>query len=76
MWVRESFFNVLLFLSINKASFVFNIPSSQKNTEIPNRHFLYEQFLIFKYSSILHALLHSQSHVLGFHIYSSLEELH
>ena len=32
-----------------------------------NGHFLPEQFLIPKYSSILHALLLSQSQLLGFH---------
>ena len=37
--------------------------------------FLQEQFWIFKYSSIVHALLYSQSHVLGFYIKSSLQEL-
>ena len=36
--------------------------------------FLHEQFTISKYSSILHALLRSQSHEIGFHIELSLQE--
>ena len=42
------------------------VTSSHASTNLPNRHFLQEIFLISKYSSIFHALLHSQSHVPGF----------
>ena len=48
---------------------VFNISSSHVNTKLLKRRFSNEQFLISKYSSILHALLHSQSHVLVSYIY-------
>ena len=38
------------------------------NTNLPITHFSHEQLLISTYPSVLHALLHSQLHVLGFHI--------
>ena len=56
------------FLSLSKASVVFNISSSYSSTNLLIRRFSKKQFLISKYLSILHALLHSQSDVLGFHI--------
>ena len=59
---------MLLFLSSSEASVVFNISSSHANAILSIRRFLHWQFLISKYSSILHALLHSQLHVLGFYI--------
>ena len=61
-----NFFNV--YLSLSKVTVVFDLSSSHSNTNLPIRRFLQEQFLISKYSSKLHALLHSQSHVLGFSI--------
>ena len=56
------------YLSLRKVLVEFNISSSHSNNSLPIRFFSHEQFLISKYSSILHALLHSQSHVPGFHI--------
>ena len=47
-------------LSSSEVSFVFIISSSHANTNLPNRRFSHEQLLMSKYSSILHALLHSQ----------------
>ena len=46
---------------------LFNISSSHPNTNLPIRCFSHDQFLVSKYSSILHALLDLQSHVLEFH---------
>ena len=51
-----------------KASVVFNISQQHFNTDLPIRCFSQKQFLTSKYSSISHALLHSQSTVQGFHI--------
>ena len=53
---------------LTETSVAFNISVSHVNTILPIRRFLHEQFLIYKYSSILNALLHSQSHVLGFYV--------
>ena len=66
--IRQLFFHMLLFYQQLRLSVVFSISSSHADTNLPNRHFLHEQFLMFKYSTIFHALLHSQSHVQGFHI--------
>ena len=68
------FLHMLLFLSLSKFLVVFNISSSHSNMNLPIRRFSQEQFLTTKYSSILHALLHSQSHVLGFHIQRFLQK--
>ena len=38
------------------------------NTNLPNRRFLHNYFFVSKYTSILHTLLHSQSHALRLHI--------
>ena len=43
------------FLSLTKVSFVFNVSSSHSTTNSLIRHFAQEQFLISKYSPILHA---------------------
>ena len=43
------------FLSLTKVSFVFNVSSSHSTTNLLIRHFAQEQFLISKYSPILHA---------------------
>ena len=64
--IRQLFFSHVTFLSSSEISVVFSITSSHASTNLPNRHFLQEIFLISKYSSIFHALLHSQSHVPGF----------
>ena len=56
------FFSHATFLSTSQVSVVFNISSSHANTN------LLEQFSKPKYKSILHALLHSQSHVPRFQI--------
>ena len=62
------FFHMLLFLSSIEVLFdisvvllsvVLNISLSHANTNLPNRRFTHEQFLILKYLSILHILLHS-----------------
>ena len=50
------------FFSLGKVSVVFNTSSSYSNTNYPIRCFPRKQILISKYSSILHALLHLQSH--------------
>ena len=64
--IRQLFFSHVTFLSSSEISVVFSITSSHASTNLPNRRFLQEIFLISKYSSIFHALLHSQSHVPGF----------
>ena len=64
--IRQLFFSHVTFLSSSEISVVFSITSSHASTNLPNRRFLQEIFLISKYWSILHAFLHSQSHVLGF----------
>ena len=65
--LRQLFFS---FLSINVVSAVFNISSY---CLILIFHLIFH--LISKYSSILHVLLYSQSHILGSHMKSSLQEL-
>ena len=64
----NNFFHMLLFLSSTEVLFdisvvllsvVLNISLSHANTNLPNRRFTHEQFLIPKYLSILHVLLHS-----------------
>ena len=47
---------------------------SHVNINLLNRCFSHEQFSISIYSTILHALLHSKSYVLGFYIYSFSQE--
>ena len=74
MWIRKFFLHFTSLLS-NEAWVVFNTSSSHANTNLPNRRLPHEKFLIYKYSLILHALLHPQSHVLVFHKKSSLQEL-
>ena len=59
VWLRQSFFAHDTFLWLSKVSVVFNISSLHANTNLPMRHFSQEQFLISKYSSILHALFYS-----------------
>ena len=61
-------FCICYFLSLSKVLVVFNNSSSHSNTDLPIRRFSQNQFLISKYSSLLHALLHSQLRLLGFHI--------
>ena len=53
-----------------------NISFSHSNTNLPIGQLSQEQFLLSKYLSILHALLNSQSGVLGFHIKLFLQEPH
>ena len=65
VWISQPFFHV--FLSSSEVSVVFNISFSHANTDLPNHGSLHEEILISNYSSILHALLNSQSHMLGFH---------
>ena len=62
VWIRWLLFLHKLFLSLSEVSVVFNISSSYSNTN------LQEQLLRSKYSLNPHALSHSQSHVLGFHM--------
>ena len=66
VWIRQLPFAQATFLWLSKFSVIFNISSSHFNTNLRIRHVSQEHLLISKYSSILHALLHSQSHVLGF----------
>ena len=67
------FFCMLLFLSLSKVSVVFRISPSHANTNLPSKRFLHNVFVISKYSSILHALWQSQSHMLGFHMQSCFQ---
>ena len=66
------YFFACYFSCLSEFSVVFNISSSQTNANLSSRHFLYENCLISKYLSILHALLQLQSEVLEFHIQSFL----
>ena len=66
--MRQLIFSQVTFLSSSGFPFVFGISASDFNTNLLIRCFSHEKFLISKYSSILHALLHSHSHVLGFHV--------
>ena len=66
--MKQVFFLHVIFLSSSESSVTFNISSSHANTNLSIRPFSHEQFLISKYLSILHALLLSQPHALGFHI--------
>ena len=61
---KETIFCACYVLSLSKVSAVFGISSSNSYTNLPIRRFSQEQFLMSKYSSTLHALLHSQSHIL------------
>ena len=65
--LRQLFFS---FLSTNVVSAVFNISSYYP---IVIFHLIFH--LISKYSSILDVLLYSQSHILGSHMKSFLQEL-
>ena len=65
--IKQLFLHVT-FLSSIEVSVLFKISSSHSNTSLPIRYFLDEKFLISKCSSILHALLYLQSHVLVFHL--------
>ena len=58
------FFSHFAFLLSSEVSVAFTISSSLANTNLAIRRLWREQFLIPKYSSIIHALLHSQSHEL------------
>ena len=72
-WKRQLFSHINILLS-SKVSVVLKILSLHVNINLSNRRFPHEQFSIFKYSSTLYAFLHSQSHVLGFHILSFIQE--
>ena len=64
--MRQLLFAYVNFLSLSEVSGLFNISSSHSNANLLTRYFSQEQFLVSKSSLILHALLHSQSHLLGF----------
>ena len=66
--MRQLLFAYVTFLSLSKVSVLFNISSSHSNANLLTRHFSPEQLFVSKSSSILHALLHSQFHLLGFNI--------
>ena len=68
VWIKQLLFVNATFLSLSKLSLVFNISPSHSNANLPIRLFSQDKCLISRHSSILHALLHSQSHVLGFHV--------
>ena len=68
VWIRQLLILHVTFLSSSEALAVFNISFSHANTTLSMRRFAHEQFLIIKYSSDSHALLHSQSNVLVYHI--------
>ena len=71
MGIRQIFLSHAIFLlSKSEVSVVFNISSSYANTNLPNRRFSQQQFLICQYPSILHVLLQKQSHVTGLHIFT------
>ena len=74
VWLRQLLFAHATFLSLSKISVVFNISSSHSNTNLPIRRFQQEKSSVSNYSSILHTVLHSQFHALGFHM-SFLQEL-
>ena len=65
VWTRQLVFACVTFLSSIEVSVVFNIPSSHAYTNFSKRRFSPDQLLTSKYLSVLHPLLHSQSHVLG-----------
>ena len=58
VWIRKLLFSDITSLSAREFSVVFNVLSSQANTNLSIKWFLHEQFLISKSSSILHDLLH------------------
>ena len=66
--IRQLLFSNVFFLSSGEVSVVFNISLWHSNTNLLINRFLHEQFLVSKYSSIFHVLLHSQSRVVVFHI--------
>ena len=66
-YISQLFFLYVTFLSTSEVLVVSNISSSHANINLPYRRFFHEQLLVSKYLLILHALLHSQSNVLGFH---------
>ena len=68
MQIRQLFSWHVTFLWANEIS--------HDNSNLPNRRFLHEQFLISKYSPILQALLHSQSHMPWFHLINNCIRLH
>ena len=72
---KASTFLRVTFLSLSAVSVAFNISSSHPNTNLPNKCFSHKQFLMSKYSSIFYELLHKQSHLPGFHIKQSLQNL-
>ena len=65
--IRQLFSRIAILLS-SMVSVAFSTSYSHDKTNLPIRRFLHEQFLISKYSPVLHALLPLQSHVLGFHV--------
>ena len=67
-YIRQLLFSYAIFFIKKLASVLFSVLASHANTNLPNRRFQHKQFLISKYLSILHALLQSRSHLLGFHI--------
>ena len=75
MWTRQLIFSDVTFLSSGDVSVVFNVSSSHSNTNLLINRFSHGQFLVCKYSSILHALLRSQTHLLGFHKHPFSQEL-
>lgn len=72
--IKKILFSNVTFSLLSNVSLVFNISSSHFSTNLKNRCFLDETFLISKYSSISQTLLHCQSHVVGFHMQSFLQE--
>ena len=66
--MRQFFFSGINFLSTKMRFQLHVYVILHANTNLPNGSFLHEQFLISKYLPILHALLHLQSQVLGFHL--------
>ena len=78
VWIRELIFSRVIFLSSSEASVAFNISSSHTNTNLSIRRFSHKHFLMSKYLSILHALLHSKSHCQDFtynHLYKNPNRL-
>ena len=78
VWIRQLIFSRVTFLSSCEASVAFNLSSSHTNTNLSIRRFSHEQFLMSKYLSILHALLHSKSHCEDFtynHLYKNPNRL-
>ena len=74
LWIKQLFSLHVTFSSLSDVPVVLNILNSDANANFKNRRFSHEPFLLFKHLSTWHAFLHSQPHILEFHIQSFLQE--